>query len=481
MSPLLSHAILRAQSDERLIELAREGHERAFEALVDRYRKPLHRHVRKLLPEARAEDAVQQAFINSWTALQRGVEVREPRAWLYRVAQNAALNALRVQGYEYDELQESLRSHLAGPAEDHERRWVMRRTLAGLAALPEAQREALLRTAVEGRSQQQVAAELGLSEGAVRGLVYRARAALRATATALTPSPLLGWAVAFASGGGPSSTTERIAEIAAGGGTASAGAVLAKAGAVVAVTGALAGGAVAVREETGGGGRDGPAAAKADAVSSRALGGAGPAGGPGLGPGDDRSGRGRGEGEGRGRGRHRGRGDDHGKGRGNGESSKHGGSGDNKADDGADNHGTSGSSGSGSAEDRLGAGGTDDRRGTSGSGSGSSGSGSGDDHSGSGSGTSGSGSGAGSSGGGSVSSGPGGGGSSGSGISSSGSGDGSSGDGSSGSGSPTTTTTTTTSSGSGTSGSGSSASGSSDSGMSQSSGTGSSGSGSGGS
>src|SRR3954462_7069000 len=216
MSPLLSHAILRAQTDERLIELARERHERAFEALVERYRKPLHRHVRKLLPEARAEDAVQQAFINAWTALQRGAEGREPRPGLYRIAQNAALNALRVQGYEYDELQESLRSHAAGPEEDHERRWVMRRTLAGMAALPEAQREALLRTAVEGRSQEEVAAELGLSEGAGRGLVYRARATLRAAATAITPTPLVGWAVAAAAGGAPGGNTQRIAELAAG-------------------------------------------------------------------------------------------------------------------------------------------------------------------------------------------------------------------------------------------------------------------------
>src|SRR3954466_1098383 len=108
MSPLLSHAILRAQTDERLIELARERHERAFEALVERYRKPLHRHVRKLLPEARAGDAWRQAFITAWTALQRGVEVREPRPWLYRIAQNAALNALRVQGYRDDDRQERL-------------------------------------------------------------------------------------------------------------------------------------------------------------------------------------------------------------------------------------------------------------------------------------------------------------------------------------------------------------------------------------
>src|SRR3954468_5959638 len=166
MSPRFSTAILRAQSDERLIDLAREGHERAFEALVERYRRPLHRHVRKLLPEARAEDAGQQAFINAWTALQRGVEVREPRAWLYRVAQNAALNALRSPGYDYTELRDSVRSPQAGPEDDQERRWVIRRTLASVAALPENQREALLRTAVEGRSQEQVAAELGLSEGA---------------------------------------------------------------------------------------------------------------------------------------------------------------------------------------------------------------------------------------------------------------------------------------------------------------------------
>ena len=265
LTPIISTTILRTQSDDRLVALARDGHERAFEALVERYRKPLLRHVRRILPEARAEDAIQQAFLNAWSALQRDVAVREPRAWLYRVAHNAALNALRVNGYDHDELRESVRSHVAGPAEDHERRWVMRRTLTGLAALPEAQREALLRTAVEGRSQEQVAAELGLSEGAVRGLVYRARTALRAAATALTPAPLVGWAAAFASSDVPMNAAERIAQVAAGGGTASVGAILAKAGAVVAVTGALAAGGVAVRDSTDNG-RGGPSQAEADTI-----------------------------------------------------------------------------------------------------------------------------------------------------------------------------------------------------------------------
>jgi hypothetical protein len=52
VSPSLT--LLRTQSDERLIALARAGHERAFEAIVERYRRPLLRHARRLVSEARA-------------------------------------------------------------------------------------------------------------------------------------------------------------------------------------------------------------------------------------------------------------------------------------------------------------------------------------------------------------------------------------------------------------------------------------------
>ena len=70
--PSPSIVLLRTQSDARLIALAREGHERAFEAIVERYRRPLLRHCRRLLPEARAEDALQQALVSAWGALRRG-------------------------------------------------------------------------------------------------------------------------------------------------------------------------------------------------------------------------------------------------------------------------------------------------------------------------------------------------------------------------------------------------------------------------
>ena len=260
-----SIAILRTQSDERLVALARDGSEPAFSALVERYRRQVLRRCRRILPEARAEDATQQVFLAAWKALRRGDDVLDARAWLLRIAHNTALNGRRSPGYEYDELRESLRVTEAADAE-LERREVMRRTLTGLAGLPDRQREALLRTAVDGDSHADLARAMGLSEGATRQLVLRARTALRSAAAALVPAPLVSWA---ASAGG-----------------AGAGAIVAKvaAVAVVATTGAVAGPAV-VHDVTGRGGdraetarRDAPrpgtatpAATAAVAAAARAV------------------------------------------------------------------------------------------------------------------------------------------------------------------------------------------------------------------
>src|SRR3954469_9055683 len=225
-----SSVLLRTQTDERLVVLARAGHERAFEAIVERYRGALLRAARRYLPDARAEDALQQAFISAWTALQRGDEVRDLRAWLYRIVHNTALNQLRGAVYNCAELDAALRGSEA-PQEEMERRAVMRQTLTGLAALPDRQREALLRIAIEGRSQEEVARELGVTEGAVRQLVHRARLTLRAAATAVTPLPLATWAAgaAASTSAGSASMAERITELVGGAG---ASAFLAKAGAV---------------------------------------------------------------------------------------------------------------------------------------------------------------------------------------------------------------------------------------------------------
>lgn len=245
MSPSVSIRLLSTQSDARLLELAQAGHERAFEALVRRYRRPLLAHCRRLLlSDERAEDALQQALLQAWLALRSGTEVANAKSWLHRIVHNAALNALRVSGYDYCKLSESL-SGSDAPQADLDRRIAVREALAGLAALPEMQREALLRTAVEGDSHQQVARDLGLSEPALRGLVYRARTSLRAAVGALMPPPLLNWALS--SGARGTTIAERIGELGLGGGSAGVAGMLVKGGAVAVTAGALAGGIGAVR------------------------------------------------------------------------------------------------------------------------------------------------------------------------------------------------------------------------------------------
>jgi RNA polymerase sigma factor (sigma-70 family) len=237
LSSYIPLSVLRTQSDARLVDLARGGHERAFEALVRRYRKPLLGYCRRmLLPEARAEDALQQGLLQAWLALREGGEVRDAKAWLYRIVHNAAISARRRSGYDYVQLDESLHGTGAS-ASDIDRRIAVREALAGLAALPEAQREVLLRTAIHGHSHEQVATDLGLSDGAVRGLIYRARATLRAAATACTPPQVVLWAARAAESG---SAHPQLTEIAGGAGSAGLLGALLKGGAVVASIGVLA-------------------------------------------------------------------------------------------------------------------------------------------------------------------------------------------------------------------------------------------------
>jgi RNA polymerase sigma factor (sigma-70 family) len=238
MSPLAtSLRFLQTQSDARLVELSHQGHERAFEALVHRYRRELLAYCRRLTPgEATAEDVLQQGLLQAWVAIGRDTAIRDVRAWLYRIVHNAAISSIRRAGTDPVEL---LGTEGAGGADSEvERRLAAREALAGLAALPELQRRVMLSTALEGRSHEEIAALLGLTHGAVRGLIYRARAALRAAAAAVIPGPVIGWAARQEVRGGAGSSG--FYEAVAGSGTAGLGGLLVKGSAIVATAGALA-------------------------------------------------------------------------------------------------------------------------------------------------------------------------------------------------------------------------------------------------
>ena len=237
MSPWVSIRFLQTQSDERLLAAARQGHERAFEALVRRHRAALLGHALRLLPDVSAEDALQQGLLQAWTALQRGAEVHVPRAWLHRVVHNAAVDVLRSRSHVDDDLA-AWAAATDAPNCEGEELAALRETLSAMAALPAIQREALLRTAVEGDSHERVASALGLSAGAVRGLVYRARVTLRAAASALTPPPIAAIAARLVRRAAPAG--HPFANLIAGGQESDITGVLLSGGAAALSTGVLA-------------------------------------------------------------------------------------------------------------------------------------------------------------------------------------------------------------------------------------------------
>jgi len=234
LAGLAGPSVLVGEPDERLVELARDGDERAFAAIVARYRTPLLRYCLRFLPPGSAEDALQQTFINAHAALSReqtGAPVAL-RPWLYRIAHNAALNVARDPQLGLARVPEGLDGR-ERPEDVVQRREHLDRVVNAMKALPDNQREVIARRELGGESHERIAADLGMSAGAVRQLAYRARAAVRAAAAAVIPAPvlrLLPWLTGWP---GMAETT-----------AAGSGAVVAKTAVALVVAGAVGGGAV---------------------------------------------------------------------------------------------------------------------------------------------------------------------------------------------------------------------------------------------
>jgi RNA polymerase sigma factor (sigma-70 family) len=241
----LSDPLLRLQTDERLAALAGHGGERAFAILVERHRTALLAFARRLGANGNAEDVVQQALLQAWSALERGTEVRHVSAWLRQSVRNAAIRAAARQGDDA-ELPATLAA-ATETADEVELRERTRALLSEIERLPTRQREALLQLAVVGSSGAEVGAGMELEANAVRQLAHRARTRLRAAVGALVP-----WPVALAAARGThglrivDGLPELVggASVAGGAGAGLGGAGLVKLGAVATTTAVVAAGAV---------------------------------------------------------------------------------------------------------------------------------------------------------------------------------------------------------------------------------------------
>src|SRR3954462_15154462 len=176
---------LAGRSDERLVSIARDGDERAFEVLYERHSPAILRYCRSLLRSTQeAEDVKQEVFVLAITALRRGAEPDAFRPWLYRVAHNACMSHLRMRR----PVLVADNGVLVGPAAaaepvgDH--REELRQLLDDIGRLPDVQRGALLLREMDGFSYEQVGEVLGPPLSTVRASIFRARRTLQGLAQA---------------------------------------------------------------------------------------------------------------------------------------------------------------------------------------------------------------------------------------------------------------------------------------------------------
>lgn len=151
-----------------------------FQALYQKYAQDLFRFALYLSGNrAEAEDIVSETFVRAWTA---PGQIRQPtvKAYLLVIARNCYRQGLRHSG-RLSSLEQDFADPRQAPHASAEQRAELSSVMEDLQRLPEVDRTALLMSAVEEMPYEQIAVTLGLSLGAVKTKIHRARLKLEQT------------------------------------------------------------------------------------------------------------------------------------------------------------------------------------------------------------------------------------------------------------------------------------------------------------
>ncbi len=189
---------------DQALERARAGDEEAFRELTDPYRRALQVHIYRIVGSVQdAEDLLQETLLAAWRGLGQFEGRASVRAWLYRIATNRSLDALRANRSRPDDqrmtqlpeptrwtepvwlvpypdvLLEGIPDEAPGPEARYETRESIELAfIVGLQHLPPQQRAVLVLRDVLGYRAAEVAEMLETSDASVNSLLRRARSAL---------------------------------------------------------------------------------------------------------------------------------------------------------------------------------------------------------------------------------------------------------------------------------------------------------------
>ena len=161
--------------------LQKHRHRQAFERLLDLYEVKVFRMaVMFLRDRGRAEEVTQDIFLKLWQVLPAYDGRAAPSTWLYTIARNTCLTALRSEAHRktlpLDWITEPVAAEASGSGS------VLKSIELGrcLGRLPEVQRDVITLFYLQEKSVEEVARMLDLPQGTVKSHLHRARLALAA-------------------------------------------------------------------------------------------------------------------------------------------------------------------------------------------------------------------------------------------------------------------------------------------------------------
>jgi len=175
-----------SEAEQLVLEKAKAGDRKAFGELVRLHHRRVWKVALHLLGSAsEADDVVQETFLRAFRAIDRFDGKSEVSTWLYRIAVNLSLNALRSRKRTAaidigdPRLGGALASDKKDPSADAEARQGNMRLLESLEKLSLTLRTTVVLVAFEGLSHREAGEVLGCAEGTVAWRMHEARRLLK--------------------------------------------------------------------------------------------------------------------------------------------------------------------------------------------------------------------------------------------------------------------------------------------------------------
>jgi RNA polymerase sigma-70 factor (ECF subfamily) len=179
---------LRANEDYKLVKAAIRGNQKAYAALLERYKPSVYNHLYKMVRNHDdAEDLTLEAFGKAFNKLQTYAPHFAFSTWLFKIAVNNCIDHIRkkrlrflsidqpMEPYGDRDFSGSLRNHTLNPEEDIIRRQRLNLVQSSLTQLSPKYRLMIELRYYEEMSYEEIATELAIPLGTVKAQLFRAK------------------------------------------------------------------------------------------------------------------------------------------------------------------------------------------------------------------------------------------------------------------------------------------------------------------